>query len=168
MVQDTSTRPAWGRIALIASLGMNLFFMGLFVGGLLGAGGFGYGPPPPPLPPLHLMADRLKGSLSDEGFAKIEALIGELDARFARKISATEQPRQRIKSLLVAEPFDAAAFAAALGEMSVEIDLDRTDINRRIAEVMSQLSRQDRTRVGDATLTFPPPGRGPGPMPRRP
>jgi uncharacterized membrane protein len=168
MVQDKSTRPGWGRIALIASFGMNLFFMGLFVGGQLGPGRVGYGPPPPPLPPLHLMADRLRGTLSEEGLAKIEALIGELDSRFARRISAVEQPRQRIKSLLTAESFDAAAFAAALGDISIEAEKDRADVNRRIAEVMSQLSRQDRTRLGEVTLSFPPPGRGPGPMPRFP
>jgi uncharacterized membrane protein len=166
MVPGTSPRSGQIRTALIASLGLNLFFVGWLVGGMFGPGRGGYGPPPLPLPPLHLMAERLRGSLSDEGMAKIEALIQELDSRFARRISATEQARSRIKSQLAAEPFNADAFADALAAMHVDGEKDRAMIDRRIAEVFAALSPQDRRKVSDVTLTFPPPGRGPGPGPR--
>jgi uncharacterized membrane protein len=146
------------RIGLVASLGVNLFFLGWLAGGVVGPDRGRPGPPPPPLPPLHLMADRLRGSLSPGGMAKIEALIRELDDRFARRISDTEQSRARIKALLGEESFDPAGFVAALGEVHAETGRDRAEVDQRIADVIAQLSIDDRRKLAAVNVAFPPRG----------
>ena len=102
------------------------------------------------------MADRLRGTMSEDGMAKIDALIRDLDTRFAQRISATERSRTRIKGLLAAPDFDSAAFASALAEFHAESESDRADVDRRIADVVSRLSAEDRRKLADVTLAFRP------------
>jgi uncharacterized membrane protein len=161
----SSASSSWSgpvRIVLVASLGLNLFFLGWLVGGVFGPAHRGLRPPPPPLPPLHLMADRLRGTMSADGMAKIDALIRDLDTRFVQRISATERSRTRIKELLAAPDFDAAAFASALAEFHAETETDRADVDRRITDVIARLSPDDRRKLADVTLAFRP-GDRPGP-----
>jgi uncharacterized membrane protein len=145
----------WGRSILFASLGLNLFFAGWMVG----ARGvpWGFGPPPGP---MQRVSERLRHSISDDGFRIVSDVLRQVDADNARHFRETAALRDAVKDRLAVDDFDKAAFAAALADLNAEVARHSAQLNVRIADVVARLSAEDRRRL--AELTIPPPPQGPG------
>lgn len=145
----------WGRSALFASLGLNLFFAGWLIGARTIPWGFG-----PPPSPMQRVSERLRYSLSEDGFRIVNDVLRQLETDIARHFRTTAPLRDAVKDALAADKFDQAAFAAALADLNAEVARHSAQLNIRIADVVARLSAEDRRRL--AELTIPPPPLGPG------
>lgn len=145
----------WGRSALLASLGLNLFFAGWLLGARVVPWGFG-----PPPGPMQRVSERLRYSLSEDGFRIVNDVLRRLDADMARHFRDTAPLRDAVKNALAAAPFDRAVFTAALADLNAEVARHSAELNARVADVVALLSAEDRRRL--AELTIPPPPLGPG------
>jgi uncharacterized membrane protein len=158
MVERRSLRTrlsGWGKSALFASLGLNLFFAGWLLGARVVPWGFG-----PPPGPMQRVTERLRQSLSEDGFRLVSDVLKQLDADNARHFRDTALLRDAVKDALAANEFDRAAFTAALAELNADVARHSAQLNAQIAEAVARLSAQDRRRL--AELTIPPPPLGPG------
>lgn len=152
-------RSNWVKIALLASLGLNLFFAGWWAGDLSRAViGHGHGPRPNPMQDL---TERLHGKLSAAGMAKVEALAHEIDQSFDRRREDPRQFRDRLKPIIAAEQFDPAGFDQVIDKEITRRAAFETGIARRIGEVLNELSPADRKVLVDMVLDRPPPPPGP-------
>jgi uncharacterized membrane protein len=159
MMERTPLRallPKWGRAALVVSLGLNLFFAGWLFG--VWASPWRYGPPPPG--PMQRLSERLRHSLSEDGYRIVNDVIRDFDADNARHFRDTAPLRDAVKTALAAKDFDRAAFASTLADLNAEVARHSAQLNVRIADAMAKLSSDDRQRI--AELTLPPPPLGPG------
>jgi uncharacterized membrane protein len=145
----------WGKSALFASLGLNLFFAGWLLGARTIPWGFG-----PPPGPMQRVTERLRHSLSEDGFRLVNAVLGQLEADKAQHFRDTAPLRDAVKSALAANEFDRAAFTAALADLNADVARHSAQLNTRIAEAVARLSAEDRRRLSE--LTIPPPPLGPG------
>jgi uncharacterized membrane protein len=155
------SRHVW--TALVASLGLNLFFAGWWVGAVLRPW-----PPAPPPGPLHMLSRDLAGRLSPAAYREVSALIDTVRERFARQMHDSEPLRERLRVILVTDPFDSAAFVQTLDELTADRARNDGEISRRIAAVVAGLSAADRAILADAALASPAGlfrGRGPAPPP---
>ena len=102
---EPAPRRSWMRWALVASLGLNLVFVGLIAGALI------KGPPAPPVPGIgHYVRALPEASRRDLG----EALrASRPDWSGMREACAR---REALAAALTAEPFEPAAVAALLEE----------------------------------------------------
>lgn len=158
------------RIALLVSLGINLFLAGSWVGSLVRSDG---APPPRPRP-LHAAVQELRGRISTDSFDKIEALVGEIDGRFRASPADPRRMDERLRVLLGAETFDPAAFATTVDTfLAARSETDKA-IARRIGEVLAGVPVSDRKVIAEVVLRGPgrpfgpPPGPPPGPLPGPP
>lgn len=135
---------------LVISLAFNLFLVGLLLGNLLSAP-FRFGPPP--RPPLQMMLQEASGKVSPEGLRKLSDLVDELEFKFRSGMADAGGLRDRIRTVLVQESFDAAAFNKILDDLNGAFELDRRTANRRFAEVIATLSLSDRKEL--AKIRFP-------------
>lgn len=158
----TETRPSrWGasaliRLALVASLGLNLFFAGYWIGSTLNP----TFQPPWPKPgrgPLHMIAERLRAKLSADGMSKIDKLVDDIEAHMRASMAATEPARQKLKASVAASPFEPEAFIAALGELSAGRTKRDEEAGRRIARTIAELTPEDRKVLADFILLLPNP-----------
>ena len=154
------------RIALLVSLGVNLFLAGSWAGSLVRSDG-----PPPPRPrPLQNAVQELQGRISNDSFAKIEALVGEIDGRFRSSPADPRRMDEKLRALLGAETFDPAAFAATVDTfLAARSETDKA-IARRIGEVLAGVPVADRKVIAEVVLRGPgrPFGPPPGPPPGQP
>jgi uncharacterized membrane protein len=167
MTEAPPGRARPGRLwtALVASLGLNLFLAGWWVGAVLRPW-----PPAPPPGPLHMLSQRLAGRLSPAAFREVSALIDAIGERLVRQIEDGAPLRGRLRAILVADVFDAAAFVATLDELTAARTRNDGDISRRIAAVVAGLSAADRAVLADVALASPAGlfGGAPGPLPPPP
>lgn len=136
---------------LAVSLAINLFLAGIVAGSFLVRPPFRGGPPP--RPPMQMMVMEASGKLSPDGLKKLQAYADEFEGGFRKTMASTEVQRENIRTALLREPFDAAAFSRALDEMHVQFTQSRTLINRRFSDVVSSLSPEDRKQL--STVRFP-------------
>jgi uncharacterized membrane protein len=155
-------RPSRLWMALVASLGLNLFLAGWWVGAVLRPW-----PPAPPPGPLHMLSQRLAGRLSPAAFREVSALIDAIGEHFVRQIADGAPLRGRLRAILMADVFDAAAFVTTLDELTAARTRNDGDISRRIAAVVAGLPAADRAVLADVALASPPGlfGGAPGPLP---
>ena len=150
---DASGR-LWLRGALIASLGINLFFAGWWVGDALNRR-----PPPPPFGQFQTLLARVEGKLSAEGATRVRALVAELESRHGPGGPGGPPPisPNRLYAVVVAPDFDKAAFLQVIESFhTARLARDR-DLDRRIAEVLATLAIADRRVLADAVMQLPPP-----------
>lgn len=131
-------------VALLISAALNVFVVGAAVGLVL-SGGL----PAPPTPnPLRAAADRLEPPdrqalldlLQDQAQANGPVL---LDARTARR---------EAKRLLLAQPFDAAATAAALSRARADDILVRGRIEDAVVAFAAKLGPAERARLSAGVM----------------
>lgn len=143
----------WTRLALLASIGLNLVFAGLWFGDTLRVPWRG----PPPGGPLHMMVQRLESRLGPEARARVEALRAEVEATFAAGGRRGAAARIKIAAILVAEPFDRSALVAEVDQLIGDRARNDGDIVRRIAAVMATLSPAERQAVAETIMAIQPP-----------
>lgn len=148
-------RKRWPLVALVVSLGGNLF-----LGGWVAGGGFGHFPPmgPPPGP------DRLIERLA-EGLPSADAtLLRDAAARNREAFIADNDRRRtfpdRMRAILREEPFDAAKMEVLLREEEDRETANRQRFTTEMIGVAKKLSPEARKKLADFR---PSPGPGPGP-----
>ena len=127
--------PRWIYGVLLASLMINMLFVGLAAGRMWAHGGWygGHG--------HHRGGDGVTGFLHRLPEGRRQVLRVSLEATRTEVRAMREevrQLRQQARSVLSRDPFDAAAFAAAMAQVNAA----RTKIGERIAKGMSDLAGQ--------------------------
>jgi len=137
-------------LALLVSLGLNLFFAGWLFGS-------GFRPHPPPMGgPFHVLEHQLEGRLSPDGMAKVGGLLRELEAGMHGQFDSGDALRRRLHATLVAEPFNRDDFMRAADALSAGRAKFDNNAAQRVADVLAALSATDRASFADALLSLPP------------
>lgn len=131
-------------LALILSLGVNLFVAGWLVGDR--AGKFGPSPPPGSMQPF---LDSLENRLSPEGARIMDATIRGFRDRAFRHFRRLEEIGDRMEKALNGGSFDRAGFLATAQELSAEQAVDRSEVAEQIANAIEKLSPEDRKRLSE-------------------
>lgn len=147
----------WRTVALLASVGLNLFFAGM----MLSRPSHPYGPPGPP-DPERFVADLTRGMA--EADAAIVRAAFKAHEPVIRNLRDRGGARRRISDAIAAEPFDAAALGRVMEEVDAERDARDTEFRRMILEAVTKLSPEGRRQI--ARFEPGPPGGPPGPPPR--
>lgn len=152
--------PIWIGIALVASLVVNTFFIGLMVGGKLtserwvdgvrdrfgaeaGMEGFGRHGMPPDLDPRAL-ARMLPESARDEARAMTEARGPEIRDLFMASMEA----RGAALDAMRAEPFDRDALATALATSREADEAARAAVHELTVDIIAGMSSEEREQIG--------------------
>ncbi|MEH2471063.1 hypothetical protein V1281_007750 [Nitrobacteraceae bacterium AZCC 2161] len=132
-------------LALVVSVGVNLFVAGWLVGDRAG-----YRGPPPPPPPgsMQPFLASLEGTLSPGGARIMDTMVRGLQGR-GPLFRRFEDLGERMQKALVGERFDRAAFLAAAQELSAEQSADRMAVAEEIANAMEKLSPEDRKHLAE-------------------
>lgn len=138
-------------IALLCSIGLNVFFVGAWVGA-------GLRRPllPPPGGPLWELERQLQGRLTPDGMHKVDSLIQEIDAGLRHQFDASEALRRQLHIILVSEPFNSSAFLQRLNQLNDGRASFDSGMAKHIAELIASLSPDDRRLFADAVLSMPP------------
>lgn len=153
MADTTTPRRPGLKWALVASLGLNLVFVGLFA-----AAAF-RGPPPPPAPGLWHYAR----ALPDPYRRELGRALRDSRRDWIGPREALRGQRQAMAAALTAEPFDPAAVREVLArETQLLGDLSARGRELLLAEI-ARMSPADRAAYAATLLA----GRDRGPGPRR-
>jgi uncharacterized membrane protein len=108
----------WLAAALTASLAVNVFLGGLFVGRWMGPSPvMAERGPPRGERPMQAMLDRISGALDAEDRAIFETVMDKHRPRLAATGTEFRNARRRTVDLMSAEPFDAAKLEAAMATL---------------------------------------------------
>jgi hypothetical protein len=132
-------------LALIVSLGVNLFVAGWLVGDRAGK----FGPLPPPPGSMQPFLDSLESRLSPEGTRIMDATIRSFQDRAFRHFRRLEEIGERMEKALDGGSFDRARFLATAQELSAEQAVDRNEVAEQIANAIEKLSPEDRKRLSE-------------------
>jgi uncharacterized membrane protein len=144
-------------LALIASIGLNLFFVGMVVGGHS-------------LSLWHRSSNReeirarLRESLSEQGAGIVTRALDQVRQQFGARFKDAEAGRQRKSELLAKDPFDRDAFLAETRSERAGFTSGIAKADEIVADALAQLSPEDRHKL--ATMQLPPPFGPPRPPPR--
>jgi len=150
------------RWVLLASLGINLFMVGLWLGSRSDFQPLG---PPPfqmPLPRPVTLGERLAHQLSPDALAKVEAPIARLDDVMRQGFEERQATFEKARTLVTAEPYDAAAVRALLDTLPNQRMAGESEQWDIIANILGELTPADRAAFADLVFLRPPSG-GPGP-----
>lgn len=167
--QPRSGNPAiWLGVALVLSLVVNTFFIGLMVGGRLtserwasglhdrfgaeaGIEGFGRFGMPPDLDP-RAMTRMLPESARDEARAMLEARGPEIRNLFMASMEA----RGAALDAMRAEPFDRDALSTALATSRDADEAARAAVHALTVDIIADMSPEEREQIGmDLHERFP-------------
>lgn len=159
--QPRSGNPAiWLGVALVLSLVVNTFFIGLMVGGKLtserwvsglsgrdgmamGIDGFGRFGMPPDLDP-RAMTRMLPESAQDEA----RALLVERGPEIRELFITAMEARLAALDAMRAEPFDRDALAAALVASREADEAARAAVHRLTVDIVADMSPEEREQIG--------------------
>jgi uncharacterized membrane protein len=128
--------------ALFVSLAGNLFLGGAMLGrGLQG----------PPEAGIRLGMVRILKSLPDADREIVKSLLEPRRAGFRRQVAAFRDARRAAGDILRAEPFDAAAYAAAEAEARRQGAAIQDSLRALLAEAAPRLSPEGRAALAKAT-----------------
>jgi uncharacterized membrane protein len=122
-------------IALVASAALNVFIIGA-VAGLWVTHGFPDGGPPP----LHAAADRLNPT---DRAALQQVMHDQMEANGPVLLDA-RKARREARQLMLAQPFDPAATAAALARARADDQQIRAQFETAVVNFAATLSPQER------------------------
>jgi Spy/CpxP family protein refolding chaperone len=156
MVNGTPRRRSWLLIALIVSIGANLFF-GSWMLGRWFAG--------PPLPrhvamlgerggpgadsPGRSVMRRMAASVPAEHRAEFEAVMTRHRDRIADAAAQAREARGEIRDAIIKEPFDRAALDKAFATLRARNETLQSATQAAIAEAASSLPPEARRRLVD-------------------
>ncbi|MGE5539368.1 MAG: periplasmic heavy metal sensor [Gemmatimonas sp.] len=161
MVGMMSDRPRNGRrwrIALLASVALNLLLAGVI--GVWVARPMFRGPAPQP--EFGRVIDRMANRLPDSDAAVLRRAYDAHREEIARLGQNVRRTRERVRAALRADPFDAGALAAAMGEMRAA----RNGVEDAIQSVMRE-GAAEMSPEGRRTLARGPRGDRERPPERR-
>jgi len=141
---------------LLASLGLNLFLLGLWVGS---RSEFPQFMPPPfqlPQPRPITLGERLATQLSPEGLARVSQPIAQLDNVMRRGFEERQHIFDQLRDLVLAEPYDAAAVKALLDRLPEQRLNGEADQWSIVADILGSLSEQDRRAFAESVFLRPP------------
>jgi hypothetical protein len=130
-------------LALVISVGVNLFVVGWLVGDRAGY----RGPPPQPHSMRPFLAS-LEGTLSPDGVRIMDTMVRGLQGH-GQRYRRFEDLGERMQKALVGERFDRTVFMAAAQELSAEQSAHRIAVAGEIADAMEKLSPEDRKRLSE-------------------
>jgi uncharacterized membrane protein len=143
----------WLAIALTASLGVNMFLAGVFVGRWVG-------PPPifaqaatprPPERPVQAMLDRMAAALDEPNRTKFEVIMDRHRPTLSATGTSARESRRRVGELMAAEPFDRAKLETALQDLRERnMEFQRT-LHAALTEVAAGLPPEARQKIAAAS-----------------
>lgn len=159
----------WLAVALLASVGGNVFLGGYLAGrgAFSGPPGLHGGPPGPPMRPDEFF-ERLAERLPAADAAILRRFAAENRDAFERDDAQRRDFPRRLRAALTAEPFDAAAFEKLLADHDAAIQQAHAVLRQRIAAAAASLSPEARRVLAESPLPGPPPPPGPPPGPPPP
>jgi uncharacterized membrane protein len=150
MVNGTPRRRPWLLIALVASIGLNLF-LGSWVAGRLLAG--------PPMfrhaatgergGPARSVIDRMAASISAEHRATFEAVMARHREPIADAASRAREARDNAREAVASEPFDRAALDKAFETLRMRNDALQSATQSAMAEAAAALPPEARKQLAD-------------------
>jgi len=151
MVNDTPKRRSWIVIALIVSVGLNLFLGGLMVGRWIS------GPPHRPFATAERgsggepgrFLHRMASTLPPEHRPVFDAVISKHQNRIAELASEAREAREQVRAVLNKEPFDRAALDRAFENIRARNIALQTEIQMTISEAAAGLPPEARQRLAD-------------------
>ncbi|PWC39237.1 periplasmic heavy metal sensor [Azospirillum sp. TSO35-2] len=143
-----SIRRRWPWFLLIGSLALNML-----------AGGFvvahAFGPPPPPPGPEHALEhfiDRISSRLSPDDAAIVRKAMDDARPMFVRMQVSREEFIPRLRTELMANPFDPNRVRALFDGIHSADEKLRTDLDARVVDTLSRLSPEGRLRLAESRL----------------
>jgi uncharacterized membrane protein len=151
-------------IALVVSLGVNLFVVGALFGAfVLGQRMHAFHPGPRQLGPLWAAASDLPPERQQAFRQALRGAAGEVGGELRQARQARREAWLSLKS----EPFDPAAVTAALGRARGLEMQARAEVERRIVDFAAALTPAERARLAERLAHAGPRRRGPPPGPPR-
>ena len=138
-------RRRWTGIALAVSLLLNLFLIGVLVGGRLAwgpVGGFDPASGPGFVP-------QMMRSLPPEARAVALDVFGDRRAMVRDRLADMRRTHRATYEALTAEPFDPAALTAALADLRSQVDGLQLSVHQALVDVASQLDAEDRRAMAE-------------------
>jgi uncharacterized membrane protein len=136
------------RLALLLSIGLNVFFVGWWVGDAMHIPG-GSGRPPS-------FRERLEGRLSPEGMRAISDVLNRVDGIMQSGMDDRDGQMARIRELLIKQPFDRAAVGRLLDELPEDRRQARGQMSELLSSALERLSLEDRAAFARAVFMRPP------------
>jgi uncharacterized membrane protein len=135
--------PRWRRIALPASIILNLFLIAVIGGHLLNVGrhreNFGL--------PLARAISRAEELLPPQDAAAFGAVMRRDEAHFAKAAQALRDARQELDRQIVADPFNPAAARQALHATQMAWNQFLDDFSDPLVDGLKQVSPQGRRKL---------------------
>lgn len=144
LYEPARRRWGWKRIAVVASIALNLFFVGL-VGAWQGRALFG---PPPPGPTIPRMMQGALHDLPDEDRHLLEKTFESRRMEIARLAEQLRRTRSAMSRSLRQADFDAADFDAKAQEARQARSRLDAALHRVYRDAASGMTPQGRDRLG--------------------
>lgn len=158
--RNTKLRRRLGRYRLVAivSVALNLFVIGVVVGGVVRdhrRRGF----EPPGGPPFSLRG--AKGLLSPSALPVADEVQRAHEEQVDRAFDALREKADRVDAAVAAEPFDQARLEAALADMRAAHEALQIELHKELVDLAGKLERADREKLSMGARR--PGRRSPGP-----
>jgi len=141
----------WLAAALTASLAVNVFLGGLFVGRWMGPSPvLADRGPPRGERPVQAMIDRMANALDAGERATFEAVMDKHRARLSATNAEYRDARRRTVELMSAEPFDAAKLEAAMRHLRDRNIEFQTTMHTALIEAAAALPPAARQKIAAA------------------
>lgn len=135
------------RLVAIVSLALNLFVIGIFVGGVLRDKRRGFGPGGGP--PFSVRG--AKGLISSAAQPIAEEVQRAHEERVDRAFDVLRAKAEQVDVAVAAEPFDKAKLEAALSDMRDAHQALQIELHQEFVELAAKLERPDREKLVKAT-----------------
>jgi len=143
MAQIRARPPGWRRIALPASLVLNLFLIALILGHvLLGRTGAQASPNP-----VTRILGNIEPKLPPRDAAVFRQVIQDDAPRYADAAQRVVEARRRLEQQIIAEPFDPAAVRQAMVAMRMGLNQFSEAFNGPLVDALAKVSPEGRRKL---------------------
>ena len=139
----TPARWRWLVIALLVSLGLNLFFAGRF------SARHAMGPPPPPDPAVMLphLIDDLASVLAEPDTNVLRQVFRAHESEIRARSADVRRAHDGVRDALDKEPFEPSALLAALDEVKAKDAALRQVMQDALVETATKISPEARHKL---------------------
>lgn len=134
---------------LAASVGINLFLVGVLAARWIHPGTGGAPPGPPRLGPPERAGHQLfhAGEAFGGDRERVQEILGEHRKELRAQWRKTRAARRNVHSALEAEPFDADALEARLAELRQQTELSQRILHRALVSLAREAKPEERRRL---------------------
>lgn len=143
MVKELRSMRPWLAVILFASLGLNLFLVGIFGGHWLVANVMHHRR----AEPAHSLMDRMAASLPPPYRATFEETVAKHRPTVDEAAASFREARTKVREALLREPFDRAAVDAAFTDLRARNETLQMAIQAAIADAAARLPADARERL---------------------